>query len=211
MNNRNLLIEDTTFSEERIINTRIHSAFRFRFGCYNRQVKPTATLGDIIDLGEYEVKNYIERIGKKSYQAVIKTLEGYDLYFKKYSKLFKENDFNEYEILTQLKRKGMKVLNKCSFEYFEEDCLQMKIIEQSFEKYMQYLNSFRNKKLPKAKLPRNIDISEEELRKLYSEIVSVKREEYKIFLEEKRLERGVIKVRETFDEVDREHIREREE
>ena len=62
MNNRNLLIEDTTFSEERIINTRIHTAFRFRFGCYNRQVKPTATLGDIIDLGEYEVKNYIERI-----------------------------------------------------------------------------------------------------------------------------------------------------
>lgn len=197
MNARNLLIEETTFSDERIINTRIHSAFRFKFGL-NRDAEFTFTLGDIVDLGEYEVKKYTNRIGKKSYDAVVRTLENHDLYFKKFSKLFKKNEIGEYQLLSEMKRKGLKTLHICGFEYFEKDCPQMNIIEKCFDEYIKYLEASKSLVGQKNKHPKNIEFSIESLILEYIDIVEKKREEYQKFIEEKRLQRMSAKREENF-------------
>lgn len=194
MKERDKLIKDTVFSEEKYINTRIQSCLRRRFG-YGWYGGFPSTLGDIVDLSEWEF-SYMYKLGKKSREALFKTLEEHDLYFKKDSKLFRRNNYNELELLTMLKKKGLVALNKCDAEFFEEDCKHMGIIDECFNLYLDFLEEKRMQCLKPSQRLADMDKSNDELREIYDEIVDVKREEYANIIAEKRLIRERKKMEE---------------
>ena len=184
MRNRDKLIDEVIFSEEKYLNTRIRSCLRQDFG-FRKISASTATLGDLADLGKKHL-NIIPGLGKKSKDAIIKTMKAYNVYFKKENIIFVRGGTQQNGLFALLKSRGMKVLNKCSAEYFEEGCKQMKIIEKCFQRYLDIINTLKGKDLKKFQRPYDLDVSSEELEKTYSEIVKKKREEFSKIEEERR-------------------------
>lgn len=184
MKERDKLVEETIFSDERVVNTRIQSCLRRRFGYGWRTEFPT-TLGEVADLGKWEFF-YMPKLGKKSREAVFKTLEEHGLYFKPDSKLFLRNEHMELELLTRLKRKGLAALGKCPADFFEDDCKAMGIIDDCFYNYLDYLEEMRTLKLPPSKRPLELDVPNKDLIEIYNQTVQSKRAEYDEIVERRR-------------------------